>query len=71
VRRGNEKGHVERTVEVVRRKAFCDRDTFDTFEEARKHLASTLGRLNNRVDGRELYKAHGRLLDVTAWCSVF
>lgn len=47
VRRGNEKGHVERTVEVVRRKAFCDRDTFDTFEEARKHLASTLERLNN------------------------
>ena len=47
VRRGNEKGHVERSVEVVRRKAFCDRDTFDTFEDARKHLASTLERLNN------------------------
>lgn len=47
VRRGNEKGHVERTVEVVRRKAFCDRDTFDTFEQAREHLATTLERLNN------------------------
>ena len=46
VRRGNEKGHVERTVEVLRRKAFCDRDTFDTFEQARNHLAATLGRLN-------------------------
>jgi hypothetical protein len=38
---------VERSVEVIRRKAFCDRDTFDTFEEARIHLASTLERLNN------------------------
>ena len=47
VRRGNEKGHVERTVELVRRKAFCDRDTFDTFEQARQHLASTFERLNN------------------------
>ena len=47
VRRGNEKGHVERSVEVIRRKAFCDSDTFDTFEEARIHLASTLERHNN------------------------
>jgi len=47
VRRGNEKGHVERTVEVVRRKAFCDKDTFDTFEDARKHLAATFEKLNN------------------------
>lgn len=32
-RSGNEKGHVERTVEVARRKAFAFRDTFETLEE--------------------------------------
>jgi transposase len=47
VRRGNEKGHVERTIEVVRRKAFSDKDTFDTLEDARKHLASTFEKINN------------------------
>ena len=34
IRSGNEKGHVERSVEYVRRKAFCSRDTFDSLEEA-------------------------------------
>ena len=47
VQRGNEKGHVERTVEVVRRKAFSDRDTFETVDEARIHLAATFDRLND------------------------
>lgn len=47
VQRGNEKGHVERTVEVIRRKAFCDRDTFDTLEEARKHLAAIFDSVND------------------------
>lgn len=38
VRSGNEKPHVERTVEVLRRKAFGDRDHFDSFDEANDHL---------------------------------
>ena len=38
---------MERTVEVVRRKAFCDKDTFETIDDARKHLASTFEKLNN------------------------
>lgn len=38
IRSGNEKGHVERSVEFVRRKAFCDMDTFDSLEQANKHL---------------------------------
>jgi transposase len=46
VRRGNEKGHVERSVEYVRRKAFCHRDEFDNFEQARQHLTETVERLN-------------------------
>jgi transposase len=47
VRRGNEKGHVERSVEVIRRKAFSHVDTFDTLEQARKHLREVCNKLNN------------------------
>lgn len=43
---GNEKGHVERSVEVLRRKAFSIRDTFDTIEEANAYLLETCDRLN-------------------------
>jgi len=35
-RSGNEKGHVERSVEVVRRKSFCKNDSFKSLEEANK-----------------------------------
>ncbi len=45
-RRGNEKGHVERSVEYVRRKAFALRDSFDTLEEANQYLDSVCERLN-------------------------
>ena len=46
VRRGNEKGHVERSVEFVRRKAFSHRDDFDTLEQAQAHLQNTNDHLN-------------------------
>jgi hypothetical protein len=46
VRRGNEKGHVERSVEYVRRKAFCVRDTFAHLEEANVHLQAVCSHLN-------------------------
>lgn len=49
VRSGNEKGHVERSVEFVRRKAFCTRDTFDTFEEANRYLYDICMDLNMTV----------------------
>lgn len=45
-RRGNEKGHVERSVEFVRRKAFCHTDAFDTLDAAQGHLLSTCNYLN-------------------------
>lgn len=48
VRRGNEKGHVERTVDVLRRKAFAFRDTFETLEEANAYLLEVCSRLNNK-----------------------
>jgi len=43
---GNEKGHVERSVEYVRRKAFSKKDSFQTLEEANKYLAEELNKLN-------------------------
>jgi transposase len=47
VYRGNEKGHVERSVEFVRRKAFSGRDEFDDLEQAQQHLMSIVEKINN------------------------
>ena len=44
--RGNEKGHVERSVEYVRRKAFAPKDSFASTIEAQEWLDSVLNRLN-------------------------
>ncbi|KAF5043131.1 IS21 family transposase [Petrimonas sulfuriphila] len=46
--RGNEKGHVERSVEYVRRKAFALKDDFETLEQASSHLSRILKDLNGR-----------------------
>ena len=46
VRRGNEKGHVERSVEYVRRKAFCRHDEFAHLDEANVYLLEACTRLN-------------------------
>lgn len=47
---GNEKGHVERSVEYVRRKAFCkpDEDRFESLEAANAHLAAKCRELNSQ-----------------------
>lgn len=47
VRRGNEKGHVERSVEFIRRKAFSHRDDFDSPQQAQDHLMQVLEKINN------------------------
>ena len=47
VYRGNEKGHVERSVEFIRRKAFSIKDSFDTQRQADKHLKEVLLKINN------------------------
>jgi len=44
--RGNEKGHVERSVEYIRRKAFGIKSRFDKFEDVEKWLATTINKLN-------------------------
>lgn len=45
---GNEKGHVERGVEFIRRKAFSFKISFDTVEEANEHLKAKINDLNCR-----------------------
>ncbi|MDC3418739.1 IS21 family transposase [Aquibacillus salsiterrae] len=49
VRRGNEKGHVERSVEVIRRKAFAFKDSFETLEEANQYLLEICEKLNQKL----------------------
>jgi transposase len=65
--RGNEKGHVERSVEYIRRKVFAFKDEFASLEEAGEHLRARVNELNERsaVTGRqspatllELERAH-------------
>ena len=48
VRAGWEKGHVERTVEIVRRKSFSHRDTFDSLDEANNYLLEVCSKLNHK-----------------------
>lgn len=53
--RGNEKAHVERSVEYIRRKTFAFKDCFETFEEAQQYLAARVSELNKRgVKGAEM-----------------
>lgn len=47
IRRGNEKGHVERSVEYVRRKSFGQQLKFKTLKEANQWLETKVDRLNN------------------------
>lgn len=47
---GNEKGHVERSVEFVRRKAFSKKDRFPTLDGSNLWLLGTCNRLNTRFN---------------------
>ena len=48
VRSGNEKGHVERSVEYVRRKAFAFKENFISLEKANEYLDSICDELNQK-----------------------
>lgn len=48
VRKGNEKGHVERSVEFIRRKAFAIKDRFSSLEEANIYLENICDKLNSQ-----------------------
>ena len=43
---GNEKGHVERSVEYIRRKAFGFKSDFASFEEAQQYLETIISKVN-------------------------
>jgi transposase len=45
----HEKGHVERSVEYVRRKIFSKKDEFSSVEEARKYFKTGLKELNSKL----------------------
>lgn len=47
--RGNEKGHVERSVEYIRRKSFSYNIEFESLTQANEHLFKTCDRLNKKV----------------------
>jgi hypothetical protein len=47
IRSGNEKGHVENSVDFVRRKAFSANDNFEVFELACQQLSEKLNKYNN------------------------
>ncbi len=44
--KGNEKGHVEKSVEFIRRKAFCRTDSFDSLRDSNLWTEKTCNRLN-------------------------
>jgi len=54
----HEKGHVERSVEYIRRKIFSKRDEFSSVEEARQYFKRELKRLNakSRKDAKSAYE---------------
>ncbi|MCX8167281.1 MAG: IS21 family transposase [Candidatus Micrarchaeota archaeon] len=61
IRSGNEKGHVERSVEYIRRKAFAFKDRFDSIEEANEYLQSVCDNLNLK---KQSYNADQSALEI-------
>lgn len=62
-RSGNEKGHVEKSVEYVRRKAFAKQDSFKTLKDAQWYLENIVQNLNStKVTGRD-YLSIDRFVD--------
>jgi len=47
VRSGNEKGHVEKSVDYIRRKSFSIKDEFASVEQANEYLLQSCEKLNN------------------------
>jgi hypothetical protein len=62
--KGNEKGHVERSVEYVRRKTFAFHDHFDNLQQAHTYLQLRLVELNARtLTGQQQCPAAGLELE--------
>lgn len=63
VRKGNEKGHVERSVEYIRRKSFCRNSSFSSIDEANNHLLETCLKLNKSPQVLSNSKTANELLE--------
>jgi transposase len=63
IRKGNEKGHVERSVEFIRRKSFSRKDEFSSVEQANEHLLRTCEKLNNEPQKLKSDKTANTLFD--------
>jgi hypothetical protein len=59
--KGNEKGHVERSVEYIRRKVFGFKDDFKTLQEAQVYLLERVSELNQRVGPEGLNNSAAKL----------
>ena len=68
---GNEKGHVERSVEVIRRKAFAFRDTFETLDEANAYLHEVCGKQNGKSQDARNGKSAAACLQEERPCLLF
>lgn len=66
VRRGNEKGHVERSIDVIRHHVFSNKNDFDSFDQAQEYLIQGLQVLNDRAfntqNASERFNVEQRLL---------
>ena len=62
-RKGNQKGHMERSVEYSRRKAFAYRDTFTSIEEAQTYLTEIIRKLNSRKHYKKKQTHHELMLE--------
>jgi transposase len=60
---GNEKGHIERSIEYIRRKAFSKKDDFESLDEANEYLQQELEKLNNRTTAYNNGKSPGDILE--------
>lgn len=63
IRKGNEKGHVERSVEFIRRKSFSRKDEFSSVEQVNEHLLRTCEKLNNGPQKLKSGKTANALFD--------
>ena len=63
-RKGNEKGHVEKSVEYVRRKAFAFKDEFKSLSEANIYLEEVCDKLNNEPKKEHANKSFTEIFKV-------
>ncbi len=63
LRKGNEKGHVERSVEYIRRKAFSRQSHFRNLDEANKYLTDVCEHLNEKEQKPRENKTANQLLE--------